>query len=205
MIPRYWLIAALLALLSGCATLPHPLPGTGNGGAALWPAQRDQLQRITHFELQARIASGGVMGITKGDLHWQQNADGSFALRVSGPFGVGAASISGNAQLVEVRTRDGVFPTTDPQQWLQQRMGWTLPVAGLRWWVLGLPAPDSAAQLSYNPDGTLATLQQDGWQLDYTEYLAADGYTLPRKLQLSGKDATLKVVIDQWQNLPPRQ
>ncbi|MGH8460661.1 MAG: lipoprotein insertase outer membrane protein LolB [Stenotrophobium sp.] len=202
MIPRFCLAAFGLALLAGCASLRPTAtenPGINAGRGA---QQRAQLQQIKDFTVQGRIA-GGVLGV-KGDVNWQQSADGSFSLRISGPFGMGASSISGTPQQVTVRDGDGKSQVADPQQWLQQNLGWTLPIARLRWWVLGLPAPDAAVQqIGYNADGTLASLQQDGWQLDYTEYRAADGYDLPRKLQISSANANFRVVIDDWSGLPP--
>ncbi|MGH8504928.1 MAG: lipoprotein insertase outer membrane protein LolB [Stenotrophobium sp.] len=198
---RFCLAAAALLLLAACASLPRGTPESSAIGASRSVALRAQLQRIDAFAVQGRIA-GGALGI-KGDVHWQQNADDSFSLRISGPFGMGASSISGTPQQVVVRSGDGKTQVTDPQVWLQQNLGWTLPIARLRYWVLGLPAADSPVeQSSYNADGTLASLQQDGWQLEYGEYLSVDGTPLPRKLQLSHADATFRVVIDGWSGLP---
>jgi outer membrane lipoprotein LolB len=198
---RFCLAAATLTLLAACASLPRATPASSAIGASRSVALRAQLQRIDAFAVQGRIA-GGALGI-KGDVHWQQNADDSFSLRISGPFGMGATSIRGTPQQVVVRSGDGKTQTTDPQLWLQQNLGWTLPIARLRYWVLGLPAADSPVQaVSYNDDGTLARLQQDGWQLEYGQYLSVDGYNLPRKLQLSHADATFRVVVDGWSGLP---
>lgn len=198
---RFGLASAALLLLTACASLPQSKPESSAIGARRSVALRAELQQIHSFAVQGRIA-GGVLGI-KGDVHWQQNADDSFSLRISGPFGMGASSISGTPQQVVVHSGDGKTQVTDPQLWLQQNLGWNLPIARLRYWVLGLPAMDSPVQLSsYNDDGTLMELQQDGWQIDYTEYLNAGGYTLPRKLQISHADATFRVVIDDWSGLP---
>lgn len=190
-------LAALLLLLSGCASL-RPVPA-GNADA-LWQQHRAQLEQIDRFSLQARIASGSL-GM-KADLHWQQFAEGDFDLRVAGPFGAGALGIRGDARRVEVRSREGSSFTTEPEQWLKARLGWTLPIGELRYWALGLPAPGAAARLTLDAEGRLAALEQDGWQLQYEEYQAIEGRVLPRRFQLINEDATIRVIADRWDELP---
>src|SRR3546814_14480614 len=81
-----------------------------------------------------------------------------FEIRIAGPFGAGAVAISGTPDHVEIRTKDGIEHTDDPQAWLFQRAGWSFPIAGLRWWVLGLPAPNAPAQIELDAQGRLAAL-----------------------------------------------
>lgn len=192
------LTAALL--LAGCATLPPSDPRQGEAEAR-WAAQRQSLEQLDHFTLQGRIASGGAFGLT-GALRWVQNADGSFDLSLSGPFGAGAVSIAGTPQSVVVRTGEGVTNTSDPEGWIKDRIGWTFPVAGLRWWVLGLPSPHTNAQMDLDAAGQPLTLRQDGWRLEYTEYQSINGLTLPRKFKAANAEAVIKVVVDRWTDLP---
>ena len=167
-----------------------------------WEARSAELQHVDRFLMQARGSYGRLMPV-KADLRWQQNADNSFELRVSGPFGIGAATIAGTENNVTVRTRSGTYQSDDPQGWIENKMGWTLPLAGLRYWVLGLPSPYSEADIELNPQGQIVTLQQDGWHLAYSEYQRAEGYELPRKFEVANDDVRLKVVVDGWSDLPP--
>lgn len=194
-------IAALLALAlsAACATLqPAPPPVDRDAVAGLWRAHRDALSAITQFELDGRAASG--VGV-KADLRWQQFDDGRFDARIAGPFGAGAVSINGTPHDVEIRTKDGSEHTDDPEAWLQQHAGWTFPVAGLRWWALGLSAPDSPAQTTFDAQGRLATLTQDGWTLQYNEYQDVQGLDLPRRFEAASAQITLKLVIDNWREI----
>ncbi|HUP90670.1 MAG TPA: lipoprotein insertase outer membrane protein LolB [Solimonas sp.] len=188
--------ALALTMLEGCALLMknenEQQIAEGN-----WETHRTQVEKIGHFTLQARVSSGGMFGI-KGDLRWLQKPDGSFDLRVSGPFGIGAVGIAGTDEQVEVRTRKGTFETSDPEGWIQEKMGWTLPVRGLRRWVLGLPTARSEAHLELDIDGQVAVLEQEGWRLDYTEYADHNGVMLPRKFELANKEVKIKVLIDRW-------
>lgn len=187
-------------MCSACATL-QPAPVDQARSAAKWRAHHDTLASITHFTLNGRAASG--LGV-KADLRWQQYADGHFEIRIAGPFGAGAVAISGTPYDVEIRTKDGVEHTDDPQAWLFQRAGWTLPIAGLRWWVLGLPAPDAPAQIELDAQGQLATLTQAGWTLQYDEYQDVAGVALPRRFEAKNEQITLKLIADQWSGIAAR-
>jgi outer membrane lipoprotein LolB len=165
-----------------------------------WEARRDRLSAIDHFTLQARVSSGGVFGV-KGNLHWQQQGD-VFQMRVAGPFGIGAASISGRGKQIEIRTSKRTFTTEDPERELQQRLGWAFPVLHLRYWVLGVPAPGSHAEVEYDRDGRLVSLAQDDWTLEVDEYQSAGGLELPRKFEVANEEVRIKVFIDAWSGLP---
>jgi len=195
-----WLGVAAGCLLAGCATLKAPDLAQASPESR-WLERKAVLEQVDRFQLQGRIASGGSMGM-KGDLRWQQNADGSFALHLAGPFGAGAVSVAGSPGRVEVRTREGRQFTTEPELWIRQRLGWTLPISGLRYWALGLPAPQSPAQIELDDEGKITVLEQDGWRLEYDEYLPAGAVSLPRRLQATNAEVTLKLIADRWDDLP---
>jgi len=166
-----------------------------------WEARSAQLGTVDRFLMQARGSYGRLMPV-KADLRWQQNADNSFELRVAGPFGIGATTINGTPDNVQVRTKSGTYQSNNPEQWIQDKMGWTLPISGLRFWILGMPSPHSDADIDLDSEGRVLTLEQDGWTLSYTEYQKAGDYQLPRKFDVSNKDVKLKVVVDSWADLP---
>jgi outer membrane lipoprotein LolB len=197
---RLLICASALMLLGGCASMARNSESAT--AEARWQQRSAQLQQVDRFLMQARGSYGRLIP-TKADLRWQQNADGSFELRIAGPFGIGATTISGTERQVQVRTRSGTYQSSDPEQWIADKMGWTLPLAGLRHWVLGLPSPHSEARLDLNLEGQVTTLQQDGWTLVYSEYQRSGGYELPRKFEVSNTDVRLKVVVDSWTGLPP--
>ena len=165
-----------------------------------WEARRAQLVRIDRFTLQARVSSGGLFGV-KGNLHWRQ-LPGSFDMRVAGPFGIGAATISGRGNEVQIRTAKRSFTTTDPEGDLKARLGWTFPVSHLRYWVLGQPAPGSKAEFALDGAGRITSIKQDGWTLQFEEYQDAGAVELPRKFEVANEELRLKVIVDTWSELP---
>lgn len=197
---RTWLalsMVLLLMTLEGCSVLKTR---TSKSELA-WEARRERLARIDRFTLQARVSTGGILGM-KGNLHWRQQADG-FDMRVTGPFGIGAASITGQGGQIDIRTKKKSFTTRNPEQDLHDRLGWTFPVTHLRYWVLGTPAPGSKASVEFDHDGRLLRLEQDDWVLDVSEYQQAGVLELPRKFEVANEEVRIKVVIDQWTDLPP--
>lgn len=196
-------LAAALGLSSyGCTTSGGTRPPVADAAAAqaAWVSREAALAGIDRFLFSGRVASA-ELGL-RADLRWRQNPDGRFELRLAGPFGTGAVELRGDAQLVEVRSSEGSQFTPDPEGWIRSRYGWTLPIAGLRYWTLGLPAPGSPAQRRLDAQGRLEGLEQNGWQIEYGEYRAQAGYDLPRRFEASNGQMRLKLVIDRWEELP---
>lgn len=195
---RAWICAPTL-LLAGCATISI----NQQQANASWAARRAQLEPLAQFSLQGRASTGGGLS-SKVNLIWRQRPR-DFDLTLSGPFGVGGLSLAGDEHLVEVRSKNGSFTTGDPEATLRENLGWTLPIAGLRWWILGLPSPRSHADVTLDEGGHIATMNQDQWLLQYDEYQpvasASAVIDLPRRLSLSRDDVSIRVVVDAWSGL----
>ena len=189
-------LCAILLLLSACAANP-PVDQTRAG--VEWTDRKAKLEKIRNFSVQARAA---VTGAASGsaNLVWHQGPH-DFDLRVSGPLGIGALTMAGDESEVRVHTKKQSFTTDDPEGTLRQSLGWSLPIKGLRYWVLSLPAPDSEFGMTLDADGRVATLTQDGWKLDYTDYMSMKPVDLPRRILLTRDDLKLRVIVDTWSDL----
>jgi outer membrane lipoprotein LolB len=188
--------ALVCVLLAGCSIITMKKEKSEKA----WSARQARLLQIDRFALQARVSSGGLFGI-KGNLIWRQERDAS-DIRVAGPFGVGATTITARGRRIEIRSAKGAFTTENPEEDLQKRLGWAFPVSHLRYWVLGTPAPGSEAEYELDEGGTIASLEQDGWQLEYDEYQETDAIDLPRKFTVSNDEVKIKVVVDTWSDIP---
>jgi len=87
----------------------------------------------------------------------------------------------------------------DPEQLLSQRLGWRVPIKGLRYWAVGQKIPDQPAKFDLDPMGHLANLEQAGWKIRYRRYVTVDGYSLPSKIFMDNKGLDIRIVIDRWQ------
>lgn len=191
-----------IAVLQGCvhqARDDAALPPSRLGMA--WLLHQERIAEIGPFLITGRVASSELD--LRADLRWQELNDRVFELRLAGPFGAGAVELRGDPDLVEVRTSDGVQQTTNPEEWIYRRFGWTLPINGLRYWALGIPNPDLPATPVLDDQGRLAGLEQSGWQLVYSEYREQGSYDLPRRFEASNGKIKLKLIIDRWEFPPP--
>jgi outer membrane lipoprotein LolB len=187
---KFFLLALLLA---GCATTPVPVKVISPDSFPDTSALPDP------WQLTGRISlTQGETGWHAG-VDWLEQAD-SFRLRVSGPLGQGGFLLTGNPEGVLLRDAEQrVYAAADTDALLTQVTGWVLPVAGLRYWVRGIPDPDVLFEAEVDDAGRLARLVQAGWTIRYTRYhTAADG-RWPARLALARDDVAVRMVIDQWQ------
>jgi outer membrane lipoprotein LolB len=185
-ITRRWLAPAgllvLTILLAAC---------TGSG---IRPGIDDQ----RHWQLSGKLGVRGPQLAESAYLNWRQ-CGGAYDIRISGPLGQTVARIDGNDGQLTVRL-EGQEPVTtaEPEQLLQNQLGWSVPLRALRYWVRAEQAPGPSAELA-GPAGQPTELRQVGWQVRYLAWHQAGELALPAKLTLrndSGLQATL--LISNW-------
>ncbi len=194
-------LALMLAALSGCAALP-PESMTIEGGAT--PVERAQ-DRRAHLEKIRSWQIKGRLGIQRADegfsaaMEWQQNG-GVYDIRLFDPLGKRVAWLVGNERDVSLLTPDGRdLRSNNPQQLLQDELGWSFPVTSLLYWVRGLPDPASIAwREEYDALGRLSVLEQAGWTVNFDSFLSDDALALPKLTRLARDDTRLKLLVSEW-------
>lgn len=202
--PRTALLCWMAALLAACAELPLQAP-PGADAERAWQTRRETLSALQDWSLAGRIAIQAEQESWNAALRWtQQGVD--YDISLSSPLGQNVAQLHGDALGVVLRTADGELSAQDGESLLYQSLGWRVPVAGLRYWVLGLPDPSaSMAEEDYELDaaGRLARLHQSGWDIEMRRYTDINGVELPDKLFLSRSTpdglVDIRLVVEQWQ------
>jgi len=190
---------ALCALLAGCVTAR-----TDRSTTLDWPEQQALLGSLPGYGLNGRVAVRVGQEGWQANAAWRQRAEVS-EVELSGPFGAGSMLLRlSGAELQVVDSQGDILRGDKATQALTARLGFSPPLAALRYWLLALPAPDGGAAVPvYAGDGTLTQLEQQGWQLRYENYRseAAPGGTvrLPAKLTATRDAVRLRLVIDRWQ------
>jgi outer membrane lipoprotein LolB len=182
-------LAALVAwLLAACAGAP---PRDVATDAAIAPdAAFDVSGRLS-----ARRASDGVAA----SFRWTHRP-GEDDLVIATPLGQALATLSGRGGIVRLQTSDGrVEQASDWETLTAKALGAPIPVRGLAWWIRGFPHGDSAHTAEHDTARRVATLWQDGWQIDY-EY-DADAKR-PARLRLRYPDVEVRLVVDAWSSEP---
>jgi outer membrane lipoprotein LolB len=180
---------ACCVALSACVTTRPalaPLP---------WDRRSTDLQHAAAWQLDGRAAVAVGSQGWQASLNWRQHLATS-EVHLSGPFGVGA--------LVLTRTPEGLSLNGAPPSdavigQLQERLGFDLPLDNLRYWLLGVPAPDAPVDLTRNDQDRARQLRQGGWSIDYDRYMPVNGDWLPAHLVLSREGVRVRIAVDHWE------
>jgi outer membrane lipoprotein LolB len=188
---------AVAVLVASCRTVPTPHVVPGGAGAA-WEVRRPQLQALGRFELKGRVAVAAGGDGFNARLRWTQDGDQTH-MSLDGPLGAGGVQVTSNRSSVSIVTSHGDRLDNEAARTeLANRLGFDPPLGSLRYWILGVPEPGFPAQESVDSRQRLSALEQEGWQIQYTDYMAVDGDWLPSKLTLQRQGVRLRVVVDGW-------
>lgn len=185
-------------LLGGCAAREGLSPGT------FTPAEQAAvLLASPHWEVRGRMALKTPGNSGQGSFVWMQDRDQT-VLRLAGPFGTGAVELHWGPEGLLVQGSQGEVRVSAgspgaAEALLEDRLGWSLPLAQTPFWLRGLAGPGSPAEETRTGEGRPARLVQDGWQVRYSGYRADGRLTLPRQLELENGARRIRLVIVDWQ------
>ncbi|MEH6627177.1 MAG: lipoprotein insertase outer membrane protein LolB [Motiliproteus sp.] len=193
---------ALLFLLPGCSSTPSE-PQT-SAPSHSWMQQQQWLEGQQHWQINGKIGIRQGQELTAAAMSWTQQSD-RYHIFMSGPMGQGAIDIKGSHQNVTMQiSGEGIYFASSPEELLEQRLGWSLPIGNLLYWIKGLPAPGTAHQKSLDQHNRLETLEQNNWQIRYHSYRTVEDGNLPGKIVLrQGKKIRVTLIIKEWNLNPP--
>ena len=206
----------IVAMLTGCAQQPKKQPMSPTKPQVTQKAQVEtekeadketnkpsKIQKTAalakNWQARGRLAAsnGGKGG--NAQFVWTQKGD-SYQIKLFGPFGSGSVYITGHPTFVELQETNGKKTRAQsPEQLLKKIAGWQVPVTGLRYWMRGIPSPNSqASSQSTNAAGNLQHLAQQGWHIVYESYQEGNP-ALPNKLRLQNGKVKLKMIVTEWE------
>jgi outer membrane lipoprotein LolB len=187
-------VTVAAVLVSGCATRQGiQLPDLSS-----WEQRSRVLGSAEDWEFSGRIGVRASDDGFNGKLRWRQDGV-AFTATVGGPLGIGTVRIAGDGDGVALTDKDGETTVlSDVERDLYNRYGWTIPVASLRYWALGIPDPGAPARTEFGADGRLARLEQRAWSVTISDYREAAGQPMPFRLSASSADTRVRIVIDHW-------
>ncbi|CAK0766492.1 Outer-membrane lipoprotein LolB [Gammaproteobacteria bacterium] len=194
-----------VALLTGCTT--PLLPTSGPEAESRWQARQPTLDALRHWEFNGRIAVQREEEGWFAGLRWEQQGT-AYHLQVSGPAGQGAARLEGDDTGVTLTRNNGaVYRALHPEELLVAHLGWQVPVAGLHYWIRGLPSPLAWESRELDNAGHLIRLHQDGWDIHFERYGTVDSFgssnslELPGRLVLERPPLSVRIIVDHWRLL----
>jgi len=184
---------------------PAIKPTTDSASYALNQAHLHHIAEIEHFSLQGRIGVQTEGKGFSGGLYWQHRApDDDIALY--SPLGGQVASIKKTTGQITLQDANGNSISADNAETLTQTaLGWQLPLTGLVDWSLGRPSASPIQNSTWDEQGLLTTLSQDGWKIEYQNYSEQKGYLLPGKIILKSEKVNLKLLVESWVNIEPNK
>ena len=157
---------------------------------------------MNRWSLDGRVAiARGAEGFS-GGLSWRQ--DGAHAdIEIRGPLGGTAFSIKVDGERMSVADGRGASLDGDAAlEFLTSELGAPLPVSQLRFWLVGVSAPDAPQLESIGTDGRLASLEQFGWWVRYLRYQSVSGIALPARMEIESEGTRMRLAIANWTLVP---
>lgn len=179
-------VCAVVSALAGCAsTRPAPVLPASN-------------VEISAFSLNGRVAVKlDDRGYTA-SLRWRHSAMRD-SLRLLSPLGSVIGEIETDSDGATLTTGDKkVYRSNDVQSLTREVLGWELPLAGLRYWVIGRADPEAPVQAQSRDDNErLKTLMQNDWRIAYVEYFGDSA--MPARLSLAYERLSLRLIVEHWE------
>ena len=134
---------------------------------------------------------------------WRQ--EGSLArLELSGPWGVGAERVRIEGGDVNLFSEGDWVSMCAPGMQIDEleMLCDSAPLKSLPYWLRGLPDPGSPFTEYSSGQGAVREFRQDGWRIEVNALSRSGDLAVPRRLNISGPGASMRVAITNWE-LPP--
>ncbi len=192
------LLLLTLVILSGCTRLPEKLSETEQ--ASRWLQHQLEINQIFSWYINGRVGIKTDQQSGSASIFWQQ-AGGNYEMRIVAPLGQGTYVFKGSPEGVQMRGPDELLLSAEtPEELMQTGLGWSVDLRGLRYWVRGIPAPDTEYnQLVLDELGRLGYLDQSGFSIEIQRYANVDKFALPEKLLIRSPGLQLKMLIKNWE------
>jgi outer membrane lipoprotein LolB len=184
--------------ISACVTQP-PAPTIPTPENSVAHRQHlATLANIQAFSLKGRLGVVTQKQGFSGSIEWQHQTT-TDNIDVYSPVGGKVANIAKTPNLVVLTDQKGrTVKANDAETLTENTLGFRLPLNGLSDWALGKPTASKIEASSWDAQGRLLTLKQDGWDIGFENYLETNGTFLPNKIVLKSEKVNLKLLVEKW-------
>jgi len=181
------LILALLLLgLSGCATQAPTGEAMPEGS----------LLRMGRFAVKTEQANQAPEAI-QGGFVWRDTG-AQLTLDLTNPFGSILARVTvNNAGAALERANGEIIQTKTPDSLVDQALGQSLPVQGLRAWLRAQQKPQPEMRvLERDAQGRIVSFEQEGWSARLSNFDALGPRLISLTRAETGRNMSVRLVID---------
>ena len=183
--------AILLLQLTGCSSITHQISDQPS-------IKNPTLAELENWKVTGKLAVRTPQKAQSISLIWhQQNTN--YKISLNGPMGFGLAIINGNQLQTTIQNGSKTLIGT-PDQLGAKLLGIPLSTDAMSWWIKGLASPNQpkVSNIIYQQNGQISSLQQSGWQLQFSSYQTEGIYKVPKKITGRRGELSFKLVINQW-------
>lgn len=204
--PLLWFVLTLSITLNGCALFNQkPQADTSIESSILHDHHMVLVNNIQQFSIKGRL---GVMTNPKGfsgRVAWQHTSDNDH-IDIYSPLGGKVAYITKTPQEVVLTNNKGEqVSAADAETLTEKTLGFRLPLSGLSHWALGKPSDTGLVNyVTWDENGRINKMQQNGWDITYKDYRMQEGYFLPQKVTLRTDTLIIKLIAEKWSDIKTR-
>jgi len=184
-----------ILLLQGCTTSPKEF-GVAENPKVL----RERLYQLENFQVTGKLGfRNPEEAFSVAVNNWTQQAD-HYQLDLSSTFfGLGAVRISGTPSWITLEEAgEQPIHSQYPSETLEQLLNMPLPIQRIRYWVRGIPAPQSKGIEQINQKGLVESIMQDGWHIQLDRYQDINGLPLPGRIKIIRDKTRITLAIASW-------
>ncbi len=191
------LFFTIILLISACSSIPDV---DSDLQLRQWQNHQALVNKIESWNFKGRAAIQSENNSATFLLHWDQFNTG-YELRFIAGLGQGAYLLQGTEHGVVMRTpKNKVFTSDTPESLIREKLGWDVHIAGLKYWVRGVPEPNvKYSQLLLDKKGRLKDMKQSGFFISILRYTDKENISLPEKLFIRSNNIQLRLVIQNWE------
>lgn len=193
---RFALALVPLLFVLACARAPVRL----DADATLLAGQQVReatLEEQGAWELTGRIAVSDGRDGGNGRIHWAQSGE-HFDIRLSAPVSRQSWRLSGQPGAARLEGLDGgPLEGHDPEALLYEATGWRIPLADMARWARGMRG-EGAARVSFDEQGLPSLIEQDGWAIEYRDWVEGASPALPRRVFAERGQSRVRLQVEHW-------
>ena len=142
----------------------------------------------------------GLVGVTttnsqnSANFNWYQHG-ATYHIELYGPMALGTTYLDSDGQQVALTlSNQQTYNASSPEILMQNVLGWSLPLDGLKYWILAQPVPNEPFAAQKNITGNFQSLSQEGWTITYT-WVATQKF--PHKITLTRPGIKAIVIVNK--------
>lgn len=191
-------LITISSIFSGCTTVPEPKRKPGEIDS-LYQQRLAIVEKLDTWKIDARAGFSTANDSGSVSMIWNQKGP-AYHIALIAPLWQGRLDLYGEGPDVVLKTSNGkTLYGESAQNLIYKATGFIVPIEDLSRWVKGIPGVHPQVEVTYNNDGTIATLKQADWNIEYLGYQPYKQTVMPRKLRATNNDLKIKIVIKEWQ------